>query len=119
MRILMFSWEYPPHVVGGLGKHVAELLQPLGDLSELELHLVTPRWSGGESLERVGQAMVHRVEPPITEGDFYTGAWQTNLRLEEYARRLWQEARPLPSSTENILPLTSIYPLLQLQRVPR
>jgi len=94
MRILMFSWEYPPHVVGGLGKHVAELLQPLGDLSELELHLVTPRWSGGESLERVGQAMVHRVEPPITEGDFYTGAWQTNLRLEEYARHLWQEARP-------------------------
>ena len=23
MRVLMFSWEYPPHVVGGLGKHVA------------------------------------------------------------------------------------------------
>ena len=25
MRVLMFSWEFPPHVVGGLGKHVAEL----------------------------------------------------------------------------------------------
>jgi hypothetical protein len=57
----------------------------------LELHLVAPRWSGGASLERVGRATVHRVESPITEGDFYTGAWQTNLRLEEYAHRLWEE----------------------------
>jgi hypothetical protein len=43
MRVLMLSWEYPPYVVGGLGKHTAELLPPLGELPELELHLVTPR----------------------------------------------------------------------------
>ena len=24
MRVLIISWEYPPYVVGGLGKHVAE-----------------------------------------------------------------------------------------------
>ena len=28
------------------------------------------------------------------EGDFYTSAWQTNLRLEEYAHRLWEESGP-------------------------
>jgi glycogen(starch) synthase len=94
MRILMFSWEYPPHVVGGLGKHAAELVPPLGNLAGLDLHLVAPRWSGGESREQVGGATVHRVDPPITEGDFYTGAWQTNLRLEEYAQRLWEEDGP-------------------------
>jgi glycogen(starch) synthase len=94
MRVLMFSWEYPPHVVGGLGKHAAELVPPLGNLPGLELHLVAPRWSGGPPLERVGRATVHRVEPPIAEGDFYTGAWQTNLRLEEYAHRLWEEDGP-------------------------
>ena len=94
MRILMFSWEYPPHVVGGLGKHVAELVPPLSTLPDVDLHLVTPRWSGGAPLEQVGQATVHRVEPPITNGDFYTGAWQTNMRLEEYAHRLWQEQGP-------------------------
>jgi glycogen synthase len=94
MRILMFSWEYPPHVVGGLGKHVEELLPPLGNLPDLELHLVTPRWSGGEPWEKVGKTTIHRVDPPITEGDFYTAAWQTNLRLEEYARTLWQETGP-------------------------
>jgi len=94
MRILMFSWEYPPHVVGGLGKHTAELVPPLSELPDVDLHLVTPRWSGGQALEQVGQATVHRVEPPITNGDFYTGVWQTNMRLEEYAHQLWQEQGP-------------------------
>jgi glycogen(starch) synthase len=94
MRVLMFSWEYPPHVVGGLGKHAAELLPPLGNLPEVDLHLVTPRWGSGELLERVGRATIHRVDPPPTEGDFYTTAWQTNLRLEEYAHRLWQDTGP-------------------------
>jgi glycogen synthase len=94
MRILMLSWEYPPHVVGGLGKHTAELLPPLGELPDLEVHLVTPRRAGGHSIEAVGHATVHRVDPPITNGDFYTGAWQTNLRLKEYASRLWDETGP-------------------------
>jgi glycogen(starch) synthase len=94
MRILMFSWEYPPYVVGGLGKHAAELLPPLGNLPGLELHLVTPRWSGGAPLEKLGRATVHRVDSPAIEGDFYTGAWQTNLRLEQYAHQLWQKSGP-------------------------
>ncbi len=94
MRILMFSWEYPPHLVGGLGKHVAELLPPLSNQAEVDLHLVTPRWSGGAEREQVGQATVHRVDPRITDGDLYATAWQTNLRLEEYACALWRESGP-------------------------
>jgi len=42
MRILMLSWEYPPYVVGGLGRHVADLLPALAR-RDLEIHLVTPR----------------------------------------------------------------------------
>jgi glycogen(starch) synthase len=91
MRILMFSWEYPPYVVGGLGKHVAELIPALAKLPDIQVHLVTPRMRGGELLERVGPVTIHRVEPPPVEGDFYTSAWQTNLRLEEYAHQLCDE----------------------------
>ena len=94
MRILMFTWEYPPHVVGGLGKHTAELLPPLASLPGMDLHVVTPRWAGGAPLEKLGAATIHRVDSPLIEGDFYTGAWQTNQRLEEYALRLWQETGP-------------------------
>jgi glycogen(starch) synthase len=94
MRILMFSWEYPPHVIGGLGKHVAELVARLGNVPGIDLHLVTPRWDTSLAMEWVGQATIHRVAPPIVEGDFYTAVWQTNLRLEDYARYLWQETGP-------------------------
>ena len=94
MRVLMFSWEYPPYVVGGLGQHVAELLPALGNLPGLELHLVTPNWAHGEPVDRLGNVTVHRVDPPTPESDFYTTAWQANLRLEKYTQQLWAEAGP-------------------------
>jgi glycogen(starch) synthase len=47
VRVLMLSWEYPPHVVGGLGKHVAELVPALG-AQRVEMHLVTPLWVNGK-----------------------------------------------------------------------
>jgi len=91
----MFSWEYPPYVVGGLGKHTAELIPPMATLPNLEVHLVTPRLGGGEPVEQVGQQVtIHRVAPPPVEGDFYTSAWQTNLRLEEYAHQLCDNTGP-------------------------
>ena len=90
----MFSWEYPPYVVGGLGKHTAELIPPMSTLPNLELHLVTPRLGEGEQVEQLGHVTVHRVEPPPVEGDFYTSAWQTNLRLEDYAHQLCEDSGP-------------------------
>ena len=52
---------------------------------DVVVHLVTPRLRGGELVECVGQVTMHRVGQPPVEGDFYTSAWQTDLRLEEYA----------------------------------
>ncbi|MBC7223551.1 MAG: glycosyltransferase family 4 protein [Anaerolineae bacterium] len=92
MRVLMLSWEYPPHVVGGLGKHVADLVPALGRQG-VEVHLLTPRWAGGppeEPLEAGGR--VYRLDPPPdTQGeDIHTTAWKTNLALEEKAHALWE-----------------------------
>ena len=94
MRILMFSWEYPPHIVGGLGEHVANLVPSLGALG-IEVHLITPRWAGGPSEERDGNVWVHRVDPPASEApDVHTCAWQTNLAMEKHAESLWQSEGP-------------------------
>jgi len=91
MRVMMLSWEYPPHTVGGLGRHVAELVPALVKQG-VDLHVVTPRWSGGEQLEERGRLSVHRVDPPIAPmPDFYTEAWQTNIRLEEAGGQLCQD----------------------------
>lgn len=94
LRVLMVSWEYPPHVVGGLGKHVMELLPALARRSDVRVHLLTPRWAGGDAIEQQGNAVIHRVDPPTTNGDIFTAAWQTNLVLEQYIESLWQEEGP-------------------------
>jgi len=90
MRILMLSWEYPPHVVGGLGKHVAELAPALADLS-VEVHLLTPRWAGGSALETLGKGTIYRLDPPpVSPGTFYHAAQTANDIIEEKARTLFQ-----------------------------
>lgn len=91
MRVLMLSWEYPPHVVGGLGQHVAELVPALS-AQGVEVHLVTPRWANGRVEEYLDGAIVYRVNPPaVAMHDFYTGVWQTNLKLEDKCEHLWEE----------------------------
>ena len=91
MRVLMLSWEYPPHVVGGLGKHVMELTPAL-DRQGVEVHLITPAWAGGELSDSVGGMTVHRVSPPAqTSGGVFYIARQTNDELERYVERLWPE----------------------------
>ncbi|MDH7486036.1 MAG: glycosyltransferase family 4 protein [Anaerolineae bacterium] len=91
MRVLMFSWEYPPHVVGGLGKHVMELMPALVRQG-VTVHLVTPAWSGGEPREVVDGITVHRVPPPVPVGDnIHDTAWRTNQELQRYVEQLWPE----------------------------
>jgi len=90
----MFSWEYPPHVAGGLGEHVANLMPALARQG-VEVHLVTPRWAGGPSEEEGEDYYVHRIDPPTFDApDVHTSAWQTNLELEKHAENLWRSAGP-------------------------
>ena len=86
MRVLMLSWEYPPHLTGGLGNHVMELVPALTQQG-IEIHLVTPRWAGGRAEEKSAGLPEHRVDPCGDEPapEFYTRAWRTNARLEETA----------------------------------
>lgn len=92
-KILMLSWEYPPHLEGGLGSHVTELVRALA-AQGIELTLLTPAWKGGEAVERINDhAVLYRVEPPVkTLSNYYADATQTNLTLEQFAHELWSSA---------------------------
>ncbi len=91
MRVLMLSWEYPPHMVGGLGKHVKELAPALA-AEGVEVHLLTPRWAGGEPQEQVDGITVYRVDtpPPSELTDFFTDTQRTNWLIQERGRALFQ-----------------------------
>lgn len=82
MRVLMLTWEYPPHQVGGLGRHVAGLSQALGEQGQ-EVHVLT---RGEEGEVRDGRVWVHRVQPyTLNSLDFPTWVLQMNVALLERA----------------------------------
>lgn len=85
----MFSWEYPPHVNGGMGSHVKALVPALAGLGA-DIHLVTPRLNGSEPIEVLDPGFtVHRVElAPWQSGDIVTDAHEANSRMTAYTELL-------------------------------
>lgn len=92
MRILMLAWEYPPHTVGGMGRHVTELSAALQGRG-FEVHIITPLLRGGAAREITPEGVqVHRVQAPHMEGyDFIAFVQQTNAALERAAITLQDE----------------------------
>lgn len=96
MRVLTLSWEYPPHMVGGIGKHVADLLPllagyPVAD-GPLTIDLVTPRYGDGAPLEQLNEHLtIHRVDMPAVDVlDHYNSVIANNAYFVSYAKTLAQ-----------------------------
>jgi glycogen synthase len=95
MRVLMLSWEYPPHVVGGLGRHVAALARSLTAQGH-EVHIVTrgeadvpaptEEWRDGIHVVRVPEA-----PPVIPFEDLVPWVLAFNNRVTAAAGRLIRE----------------------------
>jgi glycogen synthase len=76
MRVLMFSWEYPPIVQGGLGRHVAGLVPPLA-AGETEVALITRGDTGDE--DRGGLAVRRVASRPFPPDPVRFLAWVEQL----------------------------------------
>ncbi|RMF05440.1 MAG: glycosyltransferase family 1 protein [Chloroflexi bacterium] len=117
-RILMLSWEYPPHIEGGLGRHVAELAPALARQG-IDVHVVTPVGEPtvaqlrGQTVDEFqnglvqgipGEAtvvnedgvIVHRVftHHKNTPTDIYSRVTEVNRVLESYVSRVRQQYGP-------------------------
>ncbi|NTU77900.1 MAG: glycosyltransferase family 4 protein [Chloroflexales bacterium] len=88
MHVLQIAWEYPPHIVGGLGRHVAELLPALAGES-VQVTVVAPRLRDG-ALEEVCEGVtVRRVDVPDSPwSDYPSFVAQTTQALLEAAIEL-------------------------------
>lgn len=95
MRLLLISWEYPPNVVGGLGRHVHELVEAFAVLSErveapFHVDVLTPHTGNAPFVQKLSEvAAVHRVETPsVNPLDLFNSVADNNRFLVQKAREL-------------------------------
>ncbi len=79
MKILILAWEFPPRIVGGIARHVAELYPEVVQLGH-EVHLLTIEFGEAPAQEVVEGVHVYRVPVPATE-DFFAWIGQMNLSM--------------------------------------
>jgi glycosyltransferase involved in cell wall biosynthesis len=89
MRVLMLSYEYPPHLVGGLGRHVAELAPALAEQHTI-VHVVTPTLKQETAPVAIENGViVHRVfTMALNITNIYDQVVAVNKDLVAYALQL-------------------------------
>lgn len=81
MRVLMFGWEFPPHISGGLGTACYGMARALREKG-VEVTFVLPRASkAAETCD--GMRLVQASDTPITP--------DLERRLNEGSRHMWRE----------------------------
>lgn len=88
-KVWMLSWEFPPHVVGGLGRAVYELARQLV-CQGTEVHVLTAATGASAGQEIVDGIHVHRLYSyqPWQQEDFMQWVFQLNLAIVDAAERL-------------------------------
>ena len=86
MKVLVLAWEFPPRLVGGISRHVAELYPEIVSLG-LEVHLITVEFGEAPALEVVEGIQVHRIA--VAPGkDFFHWISNMNQSMEAYSHQL-------------------------------
>jgi glycosyltransferase involved in cell wall biosynthesis len=86
MKILVLTWEFPPRIVGGISRHVAELYPELVKLGH-EIHLITVEFGTAPQYEVIEGVRVHRV-PVAPAQDFFHWVVNLNQSLGHYGGKL-------------------------------
>jgi len=84
----MLSWEFPPMVIGGLGRHVDELSRCLPNFG-VESHVLTPRVNGCLDNECHAGTHIYRIGTPMPNKDFRPWIFGFNSELIKKAVHLY------------------------------
>ncbi len=90
MRVLMLSWEYPPRIIGGLGRHVYRLSTSLAAAGH-DVHVVArdhPNAPAEEFSEGVHVLRVSEQPPVVPFDDLYPWVLGFNIALIQRATSL-------------------------------
>ncbi len=70
MRVLMFGWEFPPHITGGLGTACYGLTRGLAHVDDLDVLFVVPKAYGDEDQSAIKLMGANDVSIRRTKIDF-------------------------------------------------
>jgi glycosyltransferase involved in cell wall biosynthesis len=89
MKILVLAWEYPPRIIGGIARHVAELYPEIVKLGH-EIHLMTVEFGQAPAYEIVDGLHIHRVS--VQHSDYFLH-WVGNMNhsMGGYGGKLLRE----------------------------
>ena len=92
MRIIIFSWEYPPRVVGKLSEHVKSLATELAT-NNVDVNIVTyDDANTGLTQESTGVKAVRVANPVRTHIGVLTWVLTLNQEVERAAANIYYEA---------------------------
>jgi len=92
MRIIIFSWEYPPRIIGKLAEYVSALATQLVK-NKVETHVVTFHDSLTGAVEEASGVRTVRVANPVhTQIGVLTWALTLNQEVERAAANIYYEA---------------------------
>jgi glycogen(starch) synthase len=85
LSVMMFSWEYPPRVIGGISPHVYFLSKSLAK-EDVKVHVVTCDFPGAPAHEVIDGVEVYRVDSYKNPApDFATWVYLMNLNMQKEA----------------------------------
>jgi len=86
MRVLMFGWEFPPHISGGLGTASYGLTKGMSTLEDLEVIFVVPKAWGDEDQTRVRLIGANKV--PVAYKQVHYKGFRRPLEMIEISSRI-------------------------------
>jgi len=81
MRVLMFGWEFPPHISGGLGTASYGLTKGMAAMDDMEVIFVIPKAWGDEDQSVIRLVGANKV-PVAYKKIFYQGSRQPVEKIE-------------------------------------
>jgi len=81
MRVLMFGWEFPPHISGGLGTASFGLTKGMAAMKDMEVVFVVPKAWGDEDQSVVKLIGANKV-PVAFRKVFYRGVRSSIEKIE-------------------------------------
>jgi glycosyltransferase involved in cell wall biosynthesis len=81
MKVLMFGWEFPPHISGGLGTACYGLTKGMTSFSDMDILFVVPKMFGDEEQDSIGLIGANNI--PIRMHELHVTGFLKNIEQIE------------------------------------